>query len=37
MKVQHPIYWDPKTETIQGDDIAASLLSRHQRRTYQIV
>ncbi len=37
MKVQHHIYWDPKTEMIQGDDIAASLLSRHQRHPYEIV
>jgi hypothetical protein len=36
MKVQHPIYWDPMTEKIQGDDIAASLLSRHQRHPYEI-
>ncbi len=36
MKVQHHIYWDPKTEMIQGDDIAASLLSRHQRHPYEI-
>lgn len=36
MKVQHPIYWDPRTEMIQGDDIAASLLSRHQRHPYEI-
>jgi predicted dehydrogenase len=37
MKVQHRIFWDPKNETIQGDDIAASLLSRHQRHPYEIV
>ncbi|MGO8757932.1 MAG: Gfo/Idh/MocA family protein [Terracidiphilus sp.] len=37
MKVQHPVHWDPKTETILGDDIAASLLSRHQRHPYEIV
>jgi predicted dehydrogenase len=36
MKAQHHIYWDPKTEMIQGDDIAASLLSRHQRHPYEI-
>jgi predicted dehydrogenase len=36
MKVQHHIYWDPKTEMIQGDDIAASLLWRHQRHPYEI-
>jgi predicted dehydrogenase len=36
MKVQHHIYWDPKTEMIQSDDIAASLLSRHQRHPYEI-
>ena len=36
MKVQHPIYWEPKTENIQGDDIAASLLARHQRHPYEI-
>ncbi|MGA2571996.1 MAG: Gfo/Idh/MocA family oxidoreductase [Terracidiphilus sp.] len=37
MKTQHHVHWDPKTETIQGDDIAASLLSRHQRHPYEIV
>jgi predicted dehydrogenase len=36
MKTEHQVYWDPKTETIQGDDIAASLLSRHQRHPYEI-
>jgi predicted dehydrogenase len=36
MKVQHPIYWDPATEQIVGDDIAASLLARHQRHPYEI-
>ena len=36
MKTQHHIYWDPKTEMILGDDIAASLLSRHQRHPYEI-
>ena len=36
MKVQHPIRWDPVKEEIVGDDIAAALLSRHQRHPYQI-
>jgi len=36
MKTQHHVFWDPKTEMIQGDDIAASLLSRHQRHPYEI-
>jgi predicted dehydrogenase len=36
MKVQHPIYWDPAKEQIVGDDIAASLLARHQRHPYEI-
>jgi predicted dehydrogenase len=36
MKTEHHVYWDPKSETIQGDDIAASLLSRHQRHPYEI-
>ena len=36
MKTDHPVYWDPKTEMIEGDDIAASLLSRHQRHPYEI-
>ncbi len=36
MKTEHHVYWDPKTETIEGDDIAASLLSRHQRHPYEI-
>jgi predicted dehydrogenase len=35
IKTQHRVYWDPKTETIQGDDIASSLLSRHQRPPYE--
>ena len=37
MKTQHRVLWDPNTETIQGDDIAASLLARHQRHRYEIV
>jgi hypothetical protein len=37
MKTQHRVHWDPKTETMQGDDIAASLLARHQRHPYEIV
>jgi len=37
MKVQHPIHWDPVKEQIVGDDIASSLLSRHQRSPYQLV
>jgi len=36
MKVQHHVYWDPEKEEIVGDDIAASLLSRHQRHPYEI-
>jgi predicted dehydrogenase len=36
MKTDHHVYWDPKTEMIVGDDIAASLLSRHQRHPYEI-
>ncbi|SPE21607.1 Oxidoreductase domain protein [Candidatus Sulfotelmatomonas gaucii] len=36
MKTQHHVYWDPKTEMIMGDDIAASLLSRHLRHPYEI-
>lgn len=36
MKTDHHVYWDPKTEMIAGDDIAASLLSRHQRHPYEI-
>lgn len=36
MKTQHHVNWDPRTETITGDDIAASLLSRHQRHPYEI-
>jgi len=36
MKTDHHVYWDPKTEMIGGDDIAASLLSRHQRHPYEI-
>ena len=36
MKVQHPVHWDPGTETIADDDIAASLLSRHQRHPYEL-
>jgi predicted dehydrogenase len=37
MKTQHRVFWDPKNETMQGDDIAASLLARHQRPPYEIV
>jgi predicted dehydrogenase len=37
MKTQHRVHWDPKTETMQGDDIAASLLARNQRHPYEIV
>jgi predicted dehydrogenase len=36
MKVQHPIFWDPVKEQIVGDDIAAGLVSRHQRHPYEI-
>jgi predicted dehydrogenase len=36
MKTQHRVLWDPNTETIHGDDIAASLLVRHQRHPYEI-
>ena len=36
VKTQHHVYWDPKNEIIVGDDIAASLLSRHQRHPYEI-
>jgi predicted dehydrogenase len=36
MKTDHHVYWDPKTEMISGDDIAASLLSRHQRHPYEV-
>lgn len=36
MKVQHPVHWNPETETIADDDIAASLLSRHQRHPYEL-
>lgn len=36
MKVEHPIRWDPVTETIQGDDIASALLRRHERSGYTI-
>jgi len=36
MKVQHTIHWDPVKEAILGDDIAASLLLRHQRHPYEI-
>jgi predicted dehydrogenase len=36
MKTQHRVYWNPKTEMIAGDDIAASLLARHQRHPYEI-
>ncbi len=36
MKTDHHIHWNPQTETIEGDDIAGSLLSRHQRHPYEI-
>lgn len=37
MKTDHHIHWNPSTETVQGDDIAGSLLSRHQRHPYELV
>jgi len=37
MKTNHHVHWDPVSETIAGDDIAASLLSRHQRHSYELV
>jgi hypothetical protein len=37
MKTQHRVFWDPQTEAMRGDDIAASLLARHQRHPYEIV
>jgi hypothetical protein len=37
MKTDHRVHWDPVTESIAGDDIAASLLSRHQRHRYELV
>lgn len=37
MKTDHHIRWDPATETVQGDDIAGALLSRHQRHPYELV
>jgi hypothetical protein len=36
MKTSHRIHWDPEKEEILGDDIAASLLSRHQRHPYEL-
>jgi hypothetical protein len=36
MKTDHHVHWDPATETIVGDDIAASLLGRHQRHPYEL-
>ena len=36
MKTDHHVHWDPATETITGDDIAASLLQRHQREPYTL-
>ena len=37
MKTNHHVHWDPATESIVGDDIAGSLLSRHQRHSYELV
>ncbi len=37
MKTNHHIHWDPVAESIIGDDIGASLLSRHQRHPYELV
>jgi predicted dehydrogenase len=36
MKTDHHVHWDPQSETIKGDDIAGSLLSRHQRHPYEL-
>ena len=36
MKTNHRIQWDPDSECILGDDIAGSLLSRHQRHPYEL-
>ena len=36
MKTQHHVHWDPVLETIQGDDIAGTLISRHQRHPYEL-
>ena len=36
MKTQHRVHWDPASETIVGDDIAGSLVSRHQRHPYEL-
>jgi predicted dehydrogenase len=36
MKLKRKIYWDPKTERFKKDDQANSMLSRPQRRPYNI-
>jgi predicted dehydrogenase len=36
MKTQHHVHWDPASETIEGDDIAGNLVSRHQRHPYEL-
>ena len=36
MKTNHRVHWDPVAEMIHGDDIAASLLARHQREPYAL-
>ena len=36
MKLDRKIYWDPKTERFKNDDEANSMLSRSQRKPYDI-
>ena len=36
MKLKRKIYWDPKTERFKKDDQANGMLSRPQRRPYNI-
>jgi len=36
MKVGHPVLWDPKSETFPGDAAASKLLSREQRKGFEV-
>ena len=35
-RLGRPIKWDPETETIVGDDVAASFISREQREGFEL-
>jgi hypothetical protein len=37
MKLKRKLYWDPKTEKFKNDNEANAMLSRKQRKGYEIV